>query len=196
MPRLTKPIVDYEMDELVQALSRLAILPTLAVEEEKVVDSAATLPLNDITANQPEPAQCTGQDDTSNVVMEGTQDPTDTLFTTAESYTIIDDNEPQIEQFPRHSPATATVRSQHELDDTDCRIGLLKRTGQDARERLRNDGRRMQGYLGLCLRWLDHYQYIKEAKSVAVKFAAVEWLEDNLVERLRRAGYLSGALQS
>lgn len=72
MPRLTKPHVDYEMDELVQALSRLAIAPTAAVQQEKVLESAAILPVNNTTADQPEPARDNGQDDKSDVMMEGT----------------------------------------------------------------------------------------------------------------------------
>jgi len=197
MPRLTKPNVDYEMDELAQALSRLAILPTAAaaIEQEKVVDSAVTLPLNNTTANQLHPAQPISQDDNKNVVMEGILEPSDTLLTEIESNTITDDNEPQIEQFPRRSTPLA-ARSKYELDQTDCRIGTLKRNDQRAREKLRNDARRMQGYLGQCLRWLDHHQYVRNNTGIRAKFAEVEWLRDNLAGRLECAGYLSGALQS
>jgi len=196
MPILTKPNVDYQMDELVQALSRLAILPTAEVEQGKVADSTATLPLNNTTTNQLEPARAFSQDDNKNVVMEGTPDSSDTLLTETESNTITDDSEPQIEQFPRHSPALITTRSKYELDQTDCRIGTLKRNDQRAREKLRNDARRMQGYLGQCLRWLDHHKYIRNNTGIRARYAEVEWLKKNLAGRLECAGYLSGALQS
>jgi len=188
------------MDELVQALSRLAILPMAARQQEVVVESAATLRLHDTTAKQPEPAPSVAVGGNHNMTTKGPPNCGDTpqtginsATTTTTTITIttttVDDREPAIEQFPGRS---ATTRSKHSRDSVNLRNDMLKYNAERTCQKLQGDARRMQSYLEKCLRWLDHNKYIRD--GMPEKFAAVTWLKYDLIGWLTLAGHLSAAL--
>jgi hypothetical protein len=160
--------------------------------------------LHGTTVYQLEPARYVAAGDSNDVVTEAALGCVSTPLTSSEfitttttiTITTTTKNEPEVDRFPQRQPIPATARSGRKRDTPNVQVFTLKRNAERTRQKLIDNAKQMQLILEPCLRWLHQNRRERKEIGIAERYAAVEWLKDDLVGRLSRAGHFSGALQT